>query len=149
MAAVQQHVWGGRWADGTCLISLTQHNETRMRFTSFWAQLRARDTVPTHTGGIFPLFKDNEMTMYSTMIRQRQGFRGRDGGRNVLQHLSGAFDQTGKATVILCITAGHIKAQLNTSSLSVSPEGQSLFVQACFLVQVIPLSRSSPGKLAE
>lgn len=69
MAEAWQHVCGRHWADGMCLIFLTQHNETGMRFTNFRARLMARDTVPTHTGGIFPLFKDNEMTMYSTIIR--------------------------------------------------------------------------------
>lgn len=35
-----------------------------------------RDTMPTHTDGVFPFFKDKEMTMYSTIIRQRQGLGG-------------------------------------------------------------------------
>lgn len=51
---------------------------------------------------------------------------GEDGGRNILLHLSAAFDQTRKATVILCISAGLMKAQLTTLSPSVSLKGYSL-----------------------
>lgn len=54
MAAARWHVRGRRLADGMCLISLIQRNETRMRFTNLRARLMAKDTVPTHTGGIFP-----------------------------------------------------------------------------------------------
>lgn len=50
------------------------------------------------------------------------GKRG-DRGRNILQYSPGAFDQTGKATVILCISAGLMKAQLTTLSPSVSLKG--------------------------
>lgn len=75
-------------------------------------RLMARDTVPTQTGGIFPLFKDNEMTMYSTIIRLRRGF-----GGDILQHLSSPFDQTSEATVILCISAGLVKVQPTILSL--------------------------------
>lgn len=58
----------GREADGTCLISLSQRNETGTGLTNLPARLMARDTAPTQTaggGGVSPLFKDNEMTMYS------------------------------------------------------------------------------------
>lgn len=74
---------GRHQADGMCLISLTQRNETRMRFTNLQARLMAKDTVPTHTGGIFPLFKDNEMTMYSVQHQIETGFVGRMEGETV------------------------------------------------------------------
>lgn len=86
----------------------------------------ARDTVPTHTGGIFPLFKDNEMTCIQLSL-DRDRVWGEDGGRNILQHLPAAFDQTRKATVILCICGGLMKAQLTTSSPPVSFKGYTLY----------------------
>lgn len=56
---------GGLEADGTCLISLSQRNETGTGLANLQARLMVRDMAPTQAGGIAPLFKDNEMTMYS------------------------------------------------------------------------------------
>lgn len=52
---------------------------------------------------------------------------GVDAARNILQHLAVAFDQTRKATVSLCISAGLMKAKLTTLSSSLSPKGYSLY----------------------
>lgn len=41
----------GHEADGTCLISLSQRNETGTGLTNLRARLMARDTAPTQTGG--------------------------------------------------------------------------------------------------
>lgn len=64
-AKARSHMCGRRLADGMCPISLTQHNETRLRFSDLQLLLMAKDRKPTHSKGIFPLFKDNEITMYS------------------------------------------------------------------------------------
>lgn len=55
----------GVLADGMCPIFLTQRNETRLRFSDLQSRLMAKDRKPTRSEGIFPLFKDNEITMYS------------------------------------------------------------------------------------
>lgn len=50
-ACVGACVCEGREADGTCLISLSQRNETGTGLTNLQARLMARDTAPTQTGG--------------------------------------------------------------------------------------------------
>lgn len=108
----------GVWADGTCLRSLTQRNETGMRFTRLQARLRARNTLPTHAGGIFSLFKDNEMTMYSTVIRYRQGeerLGGVEWGTFCSTCLLPLIRQ-GNNSCHFCICVGLMKAQLTTLS---------------------------------
>lgn len=65
MTEARSHMCGRRLADGTCPISLTQCNETRLLFSDLQPCLMAKDREPTHSEGIFPLFKDNEITMYS------------------------------------------------------------------------------------
>lgn len=64
-AEARSHMCGRRLADGMCPISLTHCNETRLRFSDLQSRLMAKDREPTHSEGIFPLFKDNEITMYS------------------------------------------------------------------------------------
>lgn len=127
-----------------CLISLTQRNETRIRFTNLRARLMAKDTVPTHTGGIFPLFKDNEMTMYSMYHQMETGF------------LGGGVRMEGETFYSTCLmplirrekqlsffVAGLVKAQLTTLSLSESLKGQSLLLSSSGDFS------SSPRRLAE
>lgn len=64
-AEARSHMCGRRLADGMCPISLTQYNETGLRFSDLQSRLMAKDRKPTRSEGIFPLFKDNEITMYS------------------------------------------------------------------------------------